>query len=454
MKPVRVRAGWIIAAVALFALAIASVFFLDASAHPVCHDARAYWRIAGVYAEDGILAAHHAANMRTWAYPALLMLVLRLSEALALEAGPVLFVLQFIAHLGSCALLAARVFVACRRPALLLFALLACNPFVLPYAGVSLTDGAALACFNVWLAAVVSGARPGRYRWAWIALAGAMAGAACAIRPAYVYLLLLTPLVALAGRRGVREGLAAVVLALVMPFLALGPQVAINHLHFDRATPLPVGNLGAGQVVWGITNLKYGTSPVPDDDPRMFYPNPLASGTGEVEGLGWYLRHPARGAGTLALKLVGAFDFDFLPAYVWNREPPLQWLFRLLSLGLLVAGLSGMWLYARSTPSAQAAWLGPRWMPAVVFAAWAAVTLPSAVELRFTLPMLPLMLALAVVAGVRLHDDRWRPSRRALALPALAFVAMALAAGFVGRQNVIFDPTPADPDTIALYECR
>ncbi|MBJ6978017.1 hypothetical protein [Luteimonas sp. MC1895] len=451
----RIHAGWIVAAVVLLALAIASVFYLEVHAHPVCHDARAYWRIAGVYGEGGIFAGHHAANMRTWLYPAMLMLVLQLSATLALGAAPLLFVLQFILHLGSCALLGARVFVGRPAPALLLFALLACNPFVLPYVGVSLTDGAALACFNVWLAAMVSGARPGRYRWAWIALAGAMAGAACAIRPAYVYLVLLTPLVAFAARRGWREGLGAVVLALLMPFLALGPQVAINQLHFDRATPLPVGDLRAGQIIWGITNLKYGTSPVPEDDPRMFYPNPLATGTaGDVDGLGWYLRHPARGAGTLALKLVGAFDFDFLPAYVRDRDPPLQWLFRLLSIGLLLAGLSGMWLYLRWTRLAQATRLGPRWMPALVFTAWAAVTLPSAVELRFTLPMLPLLLALAVVAGVGLRDRQWNLSRRSLAVPALAFVAMVLAAGFVGRQNVIFDPTPADAATIALFECK
>src|SRR5690606_33000515 len=188
---------------------------------------------------------------------AMLMLVLKLSTTLALGAAPLLFVAQFIAHLGSCALLGARVFAGRPAPALLLFALLACNPFALPYVGVSLTDGAALACFNVWLAAMVSGARPGRSRWAWIALAGTMAGAACAIRPAYVYLLLLTPLVAFATRSGWREGLGTVVLALSMPFLALGPQVAINHLHFERATPLPVGDLRAGQIIWGITNLKY-----------------------------------------------------------------------------------------------------------------------------------------------------------------------------------------------------
>lgn len=451
----RARAGSIVAAVVLVALATALVFYLDAHAHPVCHDARAYWRIAGVYAEGGIFAGHHAANMRTWLYPAMLMLVLQLSAALGLGAAPLLFVLQFIAHLGASALLAARVFVGRPGPALVLFALLACNPFALPYAGVSLTDGAALACFTLWLAAMVSGARPGRHRWAWIAMAGAMAGAACAIRPAYVYLVLLTPLVAITARRNWREGLAAVALALVMPFLALGPQVAINQLHFDRATPLPVGNLGGGQVIWGITNLKYGTSPVPDDDPRMFYPNPLATGpAGDVDGPGWYLRHPARGAATLALKLVGAFDFDFLPAYVWDRDPPLQWVFRLLSLGLLLGGLAGMWRYLRWARPPQDACLGPRWLPAVVFAAWAAVILPSAVELRFTLPMLPLLIGLAVVAGVELHDRRWRLSRPWLAVSALAFVAMVLAAGFVGRQNVIFDPTPADADTIALYECK
>lgn len=430
--------AWLVVS-ALLAFAIAYALQADALSHRVCCDASGYWRIAGVYGSQGLFANHDLAGVRTWTYPMVLLLVSKFAAAIAAEPARTLFVLQFAAHVASSALLARVVLPMRPRAATMLFALLVCNPYASAYLGVALTDALALACFTTWLAAAVawhSRLGAGRGGLAWFALAATMAGVACALRPAYVWLPVLTLLLALRPVVG-RARAGAIVLAVLLPLLILAPQSAINRHLFDRATPLPTTNLAGKQLRWGIENLKYATAPQPGSSAKMFYANPLAGDpAGEEAGVGWYLRHPLRGSATLGAKLVAAFDFDFLPAYVWDRESQLPWPLRGLSLALLVLGLQGMWRYMREG-GAQELSLGPRALPPLVFAGWAAVTLVTAVELRFTLPMMSLLLPLAfwfVGELCRLpRASRWWH----LAVSVLAMAFAVAIANFVAAQNVL-----------------
>lgn len=425
------RGGY--AAAAALALGLACLAYAGVHAHPVVYDAMGYWRIAGVYEAGGWFAEHRLAGVRTYLYPTILLGVTRLASTLSLEPLQVLFALQFAAHLASSALLA-RVSMA-RRPrmAVALFAALACNPFVLPYLATSLADALALACFQAWLAAMVASRGEGVAALRWLALAALLAGVACALRPAYVWLLVLTPLLAPWGRMPMHGLRVALALLLMVP--ALLPQAAINRHLFDSWSPFPAG-LADSQLRWGVANLKYATAPAKEGEVRMFYANPLAAGTvRDGDGVGWYLRHPLRGAGTLAVKFIGAFDFDAVQPYVWDRDPPLQWAWRGLSLALLLAGLRGMWLHAGGGGATMA--FGGRRLPPLVLAGWCAVTLPTALELRFTLPMLSLLLPLAFVAIGDLHRRTWRDRRR-LAVAALAvFAGLVAVARFVAAQNVL-----------------
>lgn len=429
------------------ALLVASWFHHDAGSQRLCCDAQQYWAMAADYAARGWFAPHPTAGLRTYAYPTLLAGVNGVAAAIGALPRDVLFVLQFVLHVGTAALLARSVFPHRPAAALATFAGLACNPYASAYLPVALTDAVGLAAFQAWLACIVQWhrrARGARGGLAWFAAACAIAGFACALRPAYVWLPLLCVLLALvpvAGR--LRPG--ALVLALALPWLALAPQVAINQALFQRATPLPVTDLGSTQLGWGIANLKYATAPKPGSEARMFYANPLAGDTmREGDGVAWYLRHPVRGSATLAAKLAGAFDFDFLQAYVWNREPAMQWLYRPWPLLLLVFGLQGAWLYARSPRRAATGAstdrlpeMGPPLLPAVAFLAWAAVTLASVVELRFTLPMLALLLPLALGALHDLGSQSRRVVARRLAGALVAFAVACALAAFVSAQNVL-----------------
>lgn len=426
--------------VVVVSFALASLAYAVVHLHPVVYDALGYWFIHDRYRAEGLFADYPNAGVRTYLYPMLLLWTSRFAAALGQEVFPVLFGLQFVLHVASSALLVHVVMAGRPRMAVAVFAALVWNPFVLPYLASSLTDATALACFQAWLAAMVASRRNGGHAARWLALAAVLAGIVCVLRPAYVWLLALTPLLAPWSRiRMERPGVPArrwpLVLALLCALPPLLPQMAINQVLFDRPTPLPAGGLAGSQLNWGISYLKYATAPAEQGRPQMFYANPLAGNLRGDEGLAWYFEHPIRGAATLAVKFVGAFDFDFLQPYVWDRDPPLQWPWRITSLLLLLLGLRGTWLVAVRGREAQR--FGGRWVAPVVLAAWCIVTLPTAIELRFSLPMLSLFVLLATVAvdDARRLSPRGRIVMSGLALACLAIVVAI--ARFVSAQNVL-----------------
>ena len=319
---------------------------------------------------------------------------------------------------------------------------LTCNGFVLPYS-TSLADLAALVGFQWWLAALLASHRASTTKGeglAWFGLAACLAGVCLALRPAYAWLLVIQLIAALwwSVPMGRRIG-ARLALATCLPLLALLPQVAINQKLYQIPSPLPVIDLGQIQLRLGIENLKYATAPKPGHSVRMFYLNPFVGDTlapDESASLGWYVHHPLLAAGTLSTKLVGAFDFDFLYPYVWDRQPRYQTVARCLSLFLLALGLQGMWWQVRGR---LAAWgnFGPRGFPLLLFGGWSAITLLTAVELRFSLPMLQVLVLSSIAAGAhalrRTSDGRWTT---AIAV-SLATAGLYGVARFVSQQNVL-----------------
>lgn len=399
-----------IAAVLLSCL-LAIWFQRQAQAHATCCDAAGYWRLARAYLEHGWMVEDRAAPYRLYLFPTLLAGVDRVATWLRVDPGSLLFAAQLGAYLATCRLLAAQLFAGRPARVTLAFALLACNVVVLPYLSLSLADAAALVAFQGWLACVVALHRnhpdapdPRLRRFA---VAAALAGMAMAIRPAYIWLLPITLAMAIwLPPRDRRVG--RMLLALCLPALLLAPQVAINARMFGTYSPLPAADLGDLQVRWGIENLKYTTAPLPGRDWQVFYPNPFVAGTlrpDEPAGVDWYVRHPLRAAATVSSKLVGAFDVDYLAPYVHDPAARSPWVLRLGTLSVLLLGGIGVVLHAlrrRAGGSLATAWrrdgasVGPAWLPALLVAGWGAVTLLTALELRFALPMYALLLPLAL----------------------------------------------------------
>ena len=169
-------------------------------------------------------------------------------------------------------------------------------------------------------------------------------------------------------------------------------QSLIQWFKYGQFTPLPVSDLGAKQIIWGIQNVKYATWHGKGDSPRNYYSSEKLIGVANPEGLSWYWENPIPALNLILHKLVGAFDFDFLVPYP-DSSFGLSWLFSSISfLTLIVGGLACVIHVFRPM-----AGLGPRWLPSLIVLSWGSIALLSALELRFTLPILAYLGILQVI---------------------------------------------------------
>lgn len=381
------------------ALVLGLLFLLFQTRFPSCCDAEQYIGLARLYAESNISAKSTDASLRTYLYPLIVGYLIRISNFIQLPHIFIVFAFQFILYIY-----AVYKFVnalAFRRPQLknAVFAAFLFNIFVYPYFSLTLTDSVytslvllwfyrALKFFSVTKAGDATGST-----FSLIAL-GMIASACFMVRPAGIWVVGLSggmyvwAAIKCAQKvvawRIVFAGFAAI-------FLPLVPQIYINLLNYGLFSPFPVFKLGTAQIQWGIENLKYATY-LGGGSPQMFYQNPFyQSGS----GLQWYLDHPMLGIVTLALKLVGAFDFDYLFPYIYDKSPWYQWFTGLSSMLIFLTGSWGMALHVLRPVNMELR-MGPKVFPLFCFLAWASVSLVSAIELRFSLPMYSILLPFSV----------------------------------------------------------
>jgi len=191
----------------------------------------------------------------------------------------------------------------------------------------------------------------------------------------------------------------AVTIILTTAFIIpLVPQIHINTLHFQKVSPFPVADLGSSQLSWGINYLKYATN-LSGGGASVYYKNPLASAYKEnTNPIDWYIHNPIESFETLGIKFVGAFDFDYLFPYIYNFNPSYRWPSAFVSLSFLYFGMWGIFSYLifYSKKNDQDFTFGNRIFPFVCLLTWSAVTIPSAIELRFSLPLLSVFIIFTV----------------------------------------------------------
>lgn len=381
-----------------------------------CTDAMVYTDIGRSWLADGWHQAP-SSDLRLYAYPVFLAGLFALAQALQVDAGPVVLVAQVGLYFLAVSVLArevARWFGAASGH--WVFFALVLNPLVYPLLAISLTDGVAL-CGVLLLAAVVLRIAFDGPRALRMALLGLVCGLVIMFRPAYVFLLAVPVLAACwAFRRQSRfyMGLVAALACGLGFLLAVAPQVYINHTYHQAFTFMPVYQLGDFQIRVGLSMLKYATD-LTDNTVSMPYTNPLFDG-GDA-GLRWYFTNPVPGLLTMLLHAFAALDFDHLTVYVFDREPSYRpWLF-LFSHFANFWGAVGViaWVWRQRRGVVRLATLQqPQGYVvlslAFVVLGWAAVVAISAVENRFAIPVVTLLLpfAWAAATGAARTPTRWR----------------------------------------------
>jgi 4-amino-4-deoxy-L-arabinose transferase-like glycosyltransferase len=424
-------------ALSLLAIAFAHLVFANSPrALPIFYDAMLYKTAAEDIATQGLFAPFRGVDFRTYAYPLFLSFLLKLAHFLQADERWVVFEAQLLLHLVAVLFMAITLVRAhdLRRDARAVSLALLLNPFVLIYPAYMLTESLTLSLSIVFLALIVRTLYLDRLFWS--ILAGSLCcGTLIMVRPANIFLLIpwsLTLLVASRRRISSRSGRAALLLlagvGTVAPAL---PQVRNNLVHFGRATPLVVRDLGEFQQREGIRLIKYATAYIPGVSPEVPYVNPFADAQNLPDPLlKWYLVHPLTGPATAGLHMFNVLDQDLPLPYNTTLTPayyPACTIANFAFIGLGIWGIGTAVVRRR-----RASWR-QRWLFLVVLSlllTHLALHSVVAAESRFgVLALVPLY----VSAALTLAEFRRRPNwSLAAGLLAIA-TAMALSGTVLSR---------------------
>jgi hypothetical protein len=433
----------------VISLIISGGFLIYQMKHRGCCDAQSYLEIAQKYASGGIFAEHPHAKLRSYLYPLALSCLLNLANAVNVKLDIVVWLFQWLVYVAAALALSLTISKKNKKIAIIAFMLFCINVFISPYLSITLTDALYTSLAIFWFAAAISyEAVPSESelvlkRWP-LLLAALLSGAILAIRPAGIWVAAVTASLFISrccrmfqAHKTIKSALRILGIFVVglMLFLApLIPQMLINHFHFAKITPFPVLNLGGTQFRWGIRYLKYGTNLSGPGDVEMFYINPFLKS--EASSL-WYLRHPLSGSATIAAKFIGAFDFDYLLPYIYDIRPFYRWPSAFISLSILFFGLWGLLHYAFNRDACVQRIFGERFLPAFCLLAWGAVTLLSALELRFTLPILALLMVFCIERLIFIAALRGKKLAMAAGAYLLAISFLLIVADFISRTNSV-----------------
>jgi hypothetical protein len=434
------------------AVAVACLAFV-AGYPTVIYDSWGYHYLSEILRTKGLFA--WPTDLRTYGYPAFLVVLSGFRSLPAEELRLIAFVVQLAAHLGACAFVAARLRRIYRSDSVGIwaYAVGALNPVLLIHTSEVLSD--LLSAVLVQLAVALCWKLPegaSRLRPASAAfLSFLCAGLAVAVRPANA--IVAVALVAVWLLRGLLfwrfslgEALAGA-LGLVLPLV---PQLALNWKVFGRINPLIVHSLYRMQTQWGMGALKYGTVVIPGRSPFLVYANPFYRG--DPTPAAFLRNHPLGYLATLGLHVFAMLDFDYPYTFITNLDLWYRWPLALVNFGLIALALGGAALaIARLSrggrrPIDEAAFA--QWSTILVGGAYVAIYAPVEVENRFGLTPEALMtpLIVAVLVWIFRETPGERRAHRLAGAAVVAGIAAAvlLSAWISTKQTNPTQPSPAN----------
>jgi hypothetical protein len=419
----------------------------------VIYDAWGYHYLSEILRTKGLFA--WPTDLRTYGYPAFLLLLSGPRGLPAEELRLVTFVVQLAAYLGACAFVAGRLARIYRSKAVGVwaYAIGSLNPALLIHTTEVLSD--LLSAVLVQLAVALCWKLPEnaeriRLRPAATAfLSFLCAGAAVAVRPANA--IVAAALVGVWLVRGLLwwsfsvEGVVAGAAGLVLPLI---PQLLLNWKVFGKINPLIVHSLYRLQTQWGMGALKYGTVVIPGHSPFLVYTNPLYRG--DPTPVSFFQHHPLDYAATLVLHVFAMLDFDYPFTFITSLRVGYRWPLAVVNFALLLLALAGAALAVvrlfRRRRIDEAAFT--QWSTILVGGAYLALYAPVEVENRFGLTpealMTPLIVAVLVWFFRESAGRSWARAALAASLPAGVAAAILLSAWISTTQTNPREKSPAN----------
>ncbi|GHY71448.1 hypothetical protein VCSRO25_2834 [Vibrio cholerae] len=424
--------------VGIFGLLIISFFFYFYTlTHPVCCDANEYINLANSIHDSGLESFRD--QVRTWGYPWLLSILISFSKIVHLPFNLIVFFFQIVFYYFS-------ILFFCKSIASLginrntvsfIYLFLCLNFFAIPYSIVTLTDSVYLTLSLLFFSQVFTLFRndirdkTNILLWALFIICCSVA-----IRPAaiwmtipYVYLWLFY------FSKGGVNFIKFTALSVFSSF-PIVLQLIINISQFGKYSIFPVIDLGSLQIKWGIEYLKYGTW-LGGGPPQNYYPSSaLIDNTDSDIGVVWYFYNFFDGIKLLLFKFVGSFDFDYLVPYAYSK-PYIPYIPSFVSFVLLWIGLLTIFfhLFSNKIPV-----IGPKLLPFLVLFSWGGVSLLSAIELRFTLPLLMYFIIISPIFYEFVYSKSSSKMKLFYILGGMFFVTFCtIVALFVRSQSSILD---------------
>lgn len=367
---------------------------------PPCCDVGDYQGIAKHYAANGIFSYHDHAHVRLYGFPLILSFFYGVFGA---ENATL-----FYAIFNSIAYITLSIFLARELRAYVknyqfLHIAFSMNIFLFPYLTIPLADGISVVFWMLIFYLILKVLSKPRKVISFVLLffCSFAIGVSVMIRPSNITLIILLP--ALFGMLYLMEQkLNKITVAILLIFgflLAILPQLYSNYLFFQKITFLPVVDLGNAQIKWGIENIKYATNLSGEGVPQLFYKNPFYVQIDNLK-LSWYFLNLENGIKTILLHIFNAFSYDYYFPYIYDLHPKYKSSLLVYSWFVMYFGVLGvvevykiLWSSGKECLN-NVKILMYLIFPAVFLGALSILML-SAVENRFSLPLVLVMTAFA-----------------------------------------------------------
>lgn len=400
---------------------------------PLRYDQVTYDTPARDMLAQGVWSKYGFGEIRTYGYPLFLAGMYRASSFFHANSRWVVFEVQLTLYLFASLLVSHSIAKYSARVAAAVFIGLSANFLTLISCSDVLTDS-----FSICLILLLG--------WCWLkylnsrgttaavlcVAGGLLAGYACTVRPANIFLIPVylvaaaaKPLISGTSLVNISRAGLSTVLAFAAILIPLAPQRLHNERFESSQRWLAAVDLQNSTFAVGIMLAKYATALPPNPRPEVIYNNPFYSekSTPRPEFKRqwlWYFQYPVRGFLTLAIHVFGLLDPDLIFAYNTDLDPWYRVPVGIVSHLIVFLAAWEFTAFVR------------RFSSQVVFTtvlllyvlAYLAVYAPSAVEVRFGLPLWLLIFPFAALRVMKLSGDS-PLQRRGLVIGAFVFLIAA-----------------------------